>query len=52
MPQMAPMWWELLFMMFMMSYLLMNMIMFWNNENKINKTLMNKKMNTEINWKF
>nr|YP_010994960.1 ATP synthase F0 subunit 8 [Cletus schmidti]WOZ13968.1 ATP synthase F0 subunit 8 [Cletus schmidti] len=32
MPQMSPLWWEILFLVFIMSFMLMNMIIFYNKK--------------------
>nr|YP_010311843.1 ATP synthase F0 subunit 8 [Leptocorisa costalis]UNA68827.1 ATP synthase F0 subunit 8 [Leptocorisa costalis] len=42
MPQMAPLWWELLFTMFVTSFMLMIMIMYFN------KMMKSKKIKTII----
>nr|AZL35831.1 ATP synthase F0 subunit 8 [Cosmoscarta bispecularis]QHR79671.1 ATP synthase F0 subunit 8 [Cosmoscarta dorsimacula] len=51
MPQMAPMWWTMLFLMFNSMFLLSNMLMYFifnlNNKMKANKMLMN-----QMNWKW
>nr|QCF45709.1 ATP synthase F0 subunit 8 [Anthocoris kerzhneri] len=52
MPQMAPLWWETLFILFTMSFIMMSMIMYYNM--KINPQKMNK-MSIKINhfkWKW
>nr|ATD53053.1 ATP synthase F0 subunit 8 [Clovia sp. EMHAU-2015-Zz052918] len=36
MPQMSPMWWTLLFMFFILSYLFFNIILFYFYNSKIN----------------
>nr|QWX95520.1 ATP synthase subunit 8 [Salapia nigra] len=52
MPQMAPLWWELLFFMFIISFLAMNMIIFYNktNSQKMKMNLM-KEIN-QFKWKW
>nr|YP_009943340.1 ATP synthase F0 subunit 8 [Cletus punctiger]QOD41603.1 ATP synthase F0 subunit 8 [Cletus punctiger] len=32
MPQMSPLWWEILFLVFIMSFMLMNTIIFYNKK--------------------
>nr|UPL65679.1 ATPase subunit 8 [Homoeocerus unipunctatus] len=52
MPQMAPLWWESLFIFFILSFLFMNMIMFFNKNNKpinLNEKMM--KIN-QLKWKW
>nr|YP_002735099.1 ATP synthase F0 subunit 8 [Yemmalysus parallelus]ABZ02141.1 ATP synthase F0 subunit 8 [Yemmalysus parallelus]UPL65497.1 ATPase subunit 8 [Metatropis brevirostris] len=52
MPQMAPLWWETLFIMFLLLYLIMNIMIFWTKGNKlINKKSLTKSFK-ELNWKF
>nr|DAZ87576.1 TPA_asm: ATP synthase F0 subunit 8 [Stiretrus anchorago] len=50
MPQMSPLWWEILFMIFIISYLLFNILIYFNKKNlliiKDNKF---KKINN-LNW--
>nr|YP_010315908.1 ATP synthase F0 subunit 8 [Leptocorisa lepida]UNA68814.1 ATP synthase F0 subunit 8 [Leptocorisa lepida] len=52
MPQMAPIWWEMLFLMFLMMFMLMNSIIYFN------KTMTMMKMKKEsikikqIKWKW
>nr|QWX95537.1 ATP synthase subunit 8 [Lucullia flavovittata] len=53
MPQMAPLWWELLFFTFIMSFIIMNIIMYFNKINypkMINK--MENKMINQFKWKW
>nr|UPL65510.1 ATPase subunit 8 [Metacanthus pulchellus] len=52
MPQMAPLWWELLFATFMMLYMFMNILIFWLNSTSFNNTKIKKKSYKNINWKF
>nr|AZL35884.1 ATP synthase F0 subunit 8 [Okiscarta uchidae] len=51
MPQMAPLWWTTLFLMFNLTFLLLNMMMYFifnlNNKMKIAKTMKN-----QMNWKW
>nr|AWN56302.1 ATP synthase F0 subunit 8 [Neomegalotomus parvus] len=51
MPQMAPLWWELLFIMFIIMFMLMNMIIYYNKNITINnkKNCINYK---NYNWKW
>nr|UGK73246.1 ATP synthase F0 subunit 8 [Atkinsoniella heiyuana] len=50
MPQMAPMWWTLLMILFMMSMIMMMTSMYFNTLNK----LMEKKeiYTSQMNWKW
>nr|YP_009654735.1 ATP synthase F0 subunit 8 [Catacanthus incarnatus]QCI09290.1 ATP synthase F0 subunit 8 [Catacanthus incarnatus] len=56
MPQMAPLWWEILFLMFIFSYLTMNILIYFNNKkeniNQTNKNMNNMKNNKIMNWKW
>nr|QWX95523.1 ATP synthase subunit 8 [Pephricus paradoxus] len=51
MPQMAPLWWELLFIMFILSFMLMNTIMYYNKMNLPKKLLLVKMIN-QFKWKW
>nr|YP_009450286.1 ATP synthase F0 subunit 8 [Notonecta chinensis]AOW68976.1 ATP synthase F0 subunit 8 [Notonecta chinensis] len=52
MPQMSPMWWTTLFSLFLLSFLLVMMIMYFNKEYKpITPQVESKKMST-LNWKW
>nr|UPL65250.1 ATPase subunit 8 [Physopelta sp.] len=51
MPQMAPMWWELLFMMTLMLYTFMSTIIYFNKENKLS-TKTEKISKSEMNLKW
>nr|YP_002727913.1 ATP synthase F0 subunit 8 [Geocoris pallidipennis]ABZ02011.1 ATP synthase F0 subunit 8 [Geocoris pallidipennis]UPL65445.1 ATPase subunit 8 [Geocoris pallidipennis] len=51
MPQMSPMWWELLFISFLMIYMLMNSIMYWNKE-EIMKSEKSNKLISYLKWKW
>nr|YP_010222553.1 ATP synthase F0 subunit 8 [Glaucias dorsalis]UCC46003.1 ATP synthase F0 subunit 8 [Glaucias dorsalis] len=51
MPQMAPLWWEILFLMFIMSFIMMSiMIYFLNNIMIKNKNISNKININQLNW--
>nr|QWX95527.1 ATP synthase subunit 8 [Molipteryx lunata] len=52
MPQMAPLWWEILFIMFIMSFLFMNTIIYFNKiPNK--KNTENESINiNNLKWKW
>nr|YP_010866023.1 ATP synthase F0 subunit 8 [Piezodorus guildinii]WGT93131.1 ATP synthase F0 subunit 8 [Piezodorus guildinii]DAZ87550.1 TPA_asm: ATP synthase F0 subunit 8 [Piezodorus guildinii] len=53
MPQMSPMWWEILFLLFISFYIMMNIMLYFNKKNnsiKNNKNMM--KHNKQINWKW
>nr|ATC73036.1 ATP synthase F0 subunit 8 [Graphocephala sp. EMHAU-2015-Zz052315] len=50
MPQMAPMWWTFLMIMFIMSMIMMMTNMYFNTLNKLMKK---KEINTnQMNWKW
>nr|YP_009512140.1 ATP synthase F0 subunit 8 [Phymatostetha huangshanensis (nomen nudum)]AXI98509.1 ATP synthase F0 subunit 8 [Phymatostetha huangshanensis (nomen nudum)] len=49
MPQMAPLWWTSLFMMFILSYSMINMMMYFNMSHTTKKIKM-KFIN--MNWKW
>nr|QDI93858.1 ATP synthase F0 subunit 8 [Tuxedo nicholi] len=52
MPQMSPMWWSLLFILFMSMYMLMMMIMYTHNTYKISNHKTPSSVNSNINWKW
>nr|YP_010311856.1 ATP synthase F0 subunit 8 [Planusocoris schaeferi]UNA71164.1 ATP synthase F0 subunit 8 [Planusocoris schaeferi] len=52
MPQMAPLWWEVLFMLFMLSFFMMNIIMFFNLKMKNKNKLMKLIMVNQFKWKW
>nr|YP_009727908.1 ATP synthase F0 subunit 8 [Notonecta montandoni]QHZ87283.1 ATP synthase F0 subunit 8 [Notonecta montandoni] len=52
MPQMSPMWWTTLFMLFLLSFLLVMMIMYFNKEYKPLSMEITKKEMKMLNWKW
>nr|YP_007626995.1 ATP synthase F0 subunit 8 [Chauliops fallax]AFV25568.1 ATP synthase F0 subunit 8 [Chauliops fallax] len=52
MPQMSPMSWETLFIMFIMLYLITNMMIYWTKEKKTSQNKMSKNMTMHMNWKW
>nr|AVJ52266.1 ATP synthase F0 subunit 8 [Calliphara nobilis] len=52
MPQMAPLYWEILFIMFLTSMMVMMTIIFHMPWNKIKSNNINKKTIKQINWKW
>nr|YP_010610827.1 ATP synthase F0 subunit 8 [Nanatka castenea]WAP91648.1 ATP synthase F0 subunit 8 [Nanatka castenea] len=50
MPQMAPMWWTLLMILFIFSMILTNSMMYFNMLNKI--ITINKMKTLQMNWKW
>nr|UGS80506.1 ATP synthase F0 subunit 8 [Polypsocus corruptus] len=52
MPQMNPIWWTWLFIMFILTILLANSLNYFYSNNTINKNMNNKIMNKSINWKW
>nr|ASA69165.1 ATP synthase F0 subunit 8 [Clavigralla tomentosicollis] len=52
MPQMSPLWWEILFLLFIMSFMIMNTIIYYN---KTPMPLQKQSKSIEINqfkWKW
>nr|YP_010022276.1 ATP synthase F0 subunit 8 [Pentatoma semiannulata]QOL12466.1 ATP synthase F0 subunit 8 [Pentatoma semiannulata] len=50
MPQMAPLWWEILFLMFLITFLAINILIYFINNKNINMNVnKNIKMN-QFNW--
>nr|YP_009654865.1 ATP synthase F0 subunit 8 [Pseudomictis brevicornis]QCI09433.1 ATP synthase F0 subunit 8 [Pseudomictis brevicornis] len=53
MPQMAPLWWEILFTMFIVSFLFMNIIIYFNKVFAQSDNLKDQKINAEeFKWKW
>nr|QDI93910.1 ATP synthase F0 subunit 8 [Tuxedo drakei] len=53
MPQMSPMWWSTLFLIFLSTYLMIMMNMYtYNIYQKWNKESIKKKETSNINWKW
>nr|AFI54802.1 ATP synthase F0 subunit 8 [Eucorysses grandis]AVJ52274.1 ATP synthase F0 subunit 8 [Eucorysses grandis] len=52
MPQMAPLYWEFLFIMFIMSMIMMMIIIFHMTWMKIEKKFNNNKIIKQFNWKW
>nr|YP_009466093.1 ATP synthase F0 subunit 8 [Pentatomidae sp. GM-2014]AIW65015.1 ATP synthase F0 subunit 8 [Pentatomidae sp. GM-2014] len=52
MPQMAPLWWETLYVSFLMSFIIMNMMIYFSKTIKIKKEINNKswKTNKQMTW--
>nr|YP_010692655.1 ATP synthase F0 subunit 8 [Notobitus meleagris]WBV80530.1 ATP synthase F0 subunit 8 [Notobitus meleagris] len=53
MPQMAPLWWEILFIMFIAMFLLTNMVIYYNKQMNPNFNIESKsyKIN-QFKWKW
>nr|AVJ52289.1 ATP synthase F0 subunit 8 [Orsilochides guttata] len=52
MPQMAPLYWETLFIMFILSLILMSIIIYHMTSSKMISTTSQKMMTKQINWKW
>nr|AHN95689.1 ATP synthase F0 subunit 8 [Trigonotylus caelestialium] len=52
MPQMAPMWWTTLFMLFIITYIMNMILMYFYTEYFITKTSTKKISNKNITWKW
>nr|YP_010463243.1 ATP synthase F0 subunit 8 [Iphicrates gressitti]UUJ37767.1 ATP synthase F0 subunit 8 [Iphicrates gressitti] len=50
MPQMSPMWWDFLYMIFITLFLLMNTMIFFIK--KFNQSMIMNKTNKMMNWKW
>nr|YP_011010163.1 ATP synthase F0 subunit 8 [Hermatobates djiboutensis]WPW46687.1 ATP synthase F0 subunit 8 [Hermatobates djiboutensis] len=51
MPQMSPMWWSTLFMLFIASLMLMNSMIYFNKKFSIKKSSKSTKKNS-MNWQW
>uniref|UniRef100_A0AAU7YRW0 ATP synthase F0 subunit 8 n=1 Tax=Rhopalus nigricornis TaxID=3151526 RepID=A0AAU7YRW0_9HEMI len=51
MPQMSPLWWEMLYIIFIMMFMIMIIIMYYNKNFKLKSIIYNKKIN-QLNWKW
>nr|YP_011002218.1 ATP synthase F0 subunit 8 [Picromerus viridipunctatus]WPO01479.1 ATP synthase F0 subunit 8 [Picromerus viridipunctatus] len=51
MPQMSPLWWEILFIVFLLTYMMHNILIYFNKKNNLySKTfIIHKKVNNS-NW--
>nr|QWX95521.1 ATP synthase subunit 8 [Cloresmus antennatus] len=52
MPQMSPMWWEILFIFFILSFMLMITIMFFNTDMKPKKSKEVYNEPAQLKWKW
>nr|UPL65419.1 ATPase subunit 8 [Sadoletus valdezi] len=52
MPQMAPLWWELMYMLFIITYIMMNIIMFYGVGSDVYVRLSAKEKIKYMNWKW
>nr|UPL65743.1 ATPase subunit 8 [Notobitus elongatus] len=53
MPQMAPLWWEILFIMFITMFMMTNMIIYYNKNMKPNLNIKNKNYSiNQFKWKW
>nr|YP_010222618.1 ATP synthase F0 subunit 8 [Plautia lushanica]UCC46081.1 ATP synthase F0 subunit 8 [Plautia lushanica] len=50
MPQMAPLWWEILFMMFILSFIMMIIMIYFSLQNNIHKKSMQMNNINQMNW--
>nr|UPL65782.1 ATPase subunit 8 [Anacestra spiniger] len=51
MPQMAPLWWDILFIYFLMVFLMINMLIYFNKNYKPLTNMMKKSINS-MKWKW
>nr|AJF94299.1 ATP synthase F0 subunit 8 [Corizus sp. 'albomarginatus'] len=51
MPQMSPLWWELLYIMFILLFMIMMIIIYYNKNYKYKNNIISKKIN-QLNWKW
>uniref|UniRef100_A0AAU7YRY0 ATP synthase F0 subunit 8 n=1 Tax=Rhopalus latus TaxID=238591 RepID=A0AAU7YRY0_9HEMI len=51
MPQMSPLWWEVLYIIFIMMFMVMIITMYFNKNFKLKSSIYNKKTN-QSNWKW
>nr|YP_010528178.1 ATP synthase F0 subunit 8 [Aelia fieberi]UXW64332.1 ATP synthase F0 subunit 8 [Aelia fieberi] len=49
---MAPLWWELLFMMFFITYILVNTLIYFSIMKPLNKNMSDKKISDQIKWSW
>nr|YP_009445567.1 ATP synthase F0 subunit 8 [Picromerus griseus]ATV99244.1 ATP synthase F0 subunit 8 [Picromerus griseus] len=47
---MSPLWWEILFMIFLLTYMMFNIMIYFNNKNTINSKITNYKKINNMNW--
>nr|YP_010373801.1 ATPase subunit 8 [Harmostica fulvicornis]UPI55328.1 ATPase subunit 8 [Harmostica fulvicornis] len=51
MPQMSPMWWETLFIAFIMLFIMINTLIYWNQKSQMKQQKGMNKLNMN-NWKW
>nr|AXS65693.1 ATP synthase F0 subunit 8 [Coleoptera sp. 3 KM-2017] len=52
MPQMAPLWWELLFIMFIMTYIIMSMMIYHTPNMNLSHETKTNQMSLNMIWKW
>nr|DAZ87563.1 TPA_asm: ATP synthase F0 subunit 8 [Dichelops melacanthus] len=50
MPQMSPLWWEILFIIFFMTFIIMNSMIYFMTQNKIKQMKKDKNEQKQMNW--
>nr|YP_010714131.1 ATP synthase F0 subunit 8 [Menida lata]WDD39694.1 ATP synthase F0 subunit 8 [Menida lata] len=50
MPQMAPLWWEILFILFLFLFMIMNIMVYFTKKNSFKIMSNNKKNMIQFNW--
>uniref|UniRef100_A0AAU7YS00 ATP synthase F0 subunit 8 n=1 Tax=Rhopalus tibetanus TaxID=3151528 RepID=A0AAU7YS00_9HEMI len=51
MPQMSPLWWEMLYIIFIIMFMIMIIIIYYNKSHKLNYKTNDKKINQQY-WKW
>nr|UPL65640.1 ATPase subunit 8 [Hydarella orientalis] len=52
MPQMSPLWWEILFIFFIYLFIIMNTIIFYNKMPNMSTSLSKKQVFHQFKWKW
>nr|AKE36793.1 ATP synthase F0 subunit 8 [Rubiconia intermedia] len=52
MPQMAPMWWEIMFIIFSMIYICMSTMIYFSTNKLTTNQLKNKSLTNQYNWEW
>nr|YP_009654878.1 ATP synthase F0 subunit 8 [Scotinophara lurida]QCI09446.1 ATP synthase F0 subunit 8 [Scotinophara lurida] len=52
MPQMAPLWWEILFIVFVMLFIMINIFIYFSPNNSLKKINKKSELFKELTWKW
>nr|YP_002418797.1 ATP synthase F0 subunit 8 [Nezara viridula]ABM63308.1 ATP synthase F0 subunit 8 [Nezara viridula] len=52
MPQMSPLWWEILFLIFIITYFMVMILLYFNFKKEFKKNSINNKIMNQLYWKW